>query len=221
MTTVSAYQVGISVAYTNVQPLISRSPCWTYVLDGHRFYVLSLGQEGDWQYDTTTHEWSQLQTQGFDGINFSHGTMWGNRVMGGDRLYAQLLELDPNQAYDNEFRLIPHIVTGGIPTRARNAIGVANFTLTASVGDTASTTIPMSLAFSDDNGVTYSPEFTLALTDVSTQTLIWSALGSFSAPGRIFRVTDYSGPVRIDGADCVLIEGDGVDSGQDQEGRRR
>lgn len=215
MTTVNSGQIGMYVAYSNIQPILSRTKCSTFILDGHRFYLLSLGQEGDWLYDVTTQEWSQLQTQGFQGTNFIHPVNWGLRVVGSDIFYSHLLELDPNQTYDNGFRNVQHIVTGGIPTRSRNAIGVDNFTLTASVGDDGSVTLPMSLALSDDNGVTYTPEFTVPLTNVGSQTLIWSSLGSFAAPGRIFRVTDYSGPVRIDGADCVL-SGNVADGGQEQ-----
>ncbi len=81
--------------------------------------------------------------------------------------------------------------------------------------------MPISLAFSDDNGVTWSPEFDIPLTDASSQLLIWNALGSFAAPGRVFRITDFAGPVRLDGADVVLTQGSGSDSGQDQEGAHR
>lgn len=208
------------IAYYEGQPAVARQTAWTFVMDGHRFYVLPLGPEGDWAYDTTTQEWCQLQTLGFDGMNFTHGCMWGIRVMGGDSLYTYLLEFDPTQPLDEGWRQIQRIVTGGIATRGRSAIGVANFTLTASVGDDTSVTQPISLAFSDDNGVTWSQEFDIPLTDQSTQTLIWNALGSFSAPGRVFRITDTAGPVRLDGADCVLNIGSGADSGQEQEGQK-
>lgn len=214
-------QLGVLIAYSPSQPPLTRQAAWSFVLDGHRFYVLPLGPEGDWVLDTTTKQWSQFQTQGFDGLNFTNGVMWGIRIMGGDALYSNLLEMKPDAVLDDEFRTVEHIVTGGIPTRSRNSIGVANFSLTASVGDDSSISMPISLAFSDDNGVSYSREFSIPLTDIGTQQLTWNALGSFSAPGRIFRVTDYSGPVRIDGADCVLNEGFGADSGQDQEGQPR
>lgn len=214
-------QVATLIAYFEGQPTVTRQSAWTFVMDGHRFYVLPLGEEGDWAYDTTTQEWCQLQTQGFDGLNFTHGVMWGIRVMGGDSLYPFLYELDPEQHADEGWREVERIVTGGIPTRGRSSIGVANFSLTASVGDDASTDQPISLAFSDDNGVTWSPEFDIPLTDSSSQLLIWNALGSFSAPGRVFRITDNAGPVRLDGADCVLTIGSGADSGQDQEGQQK
>lgn len=209
------------VAYYEGQPTVSRQNAWTFVMDGHRFYVLPLGPEGDWAYDTTTQEWSQLQTQGFDGLNFAHGTMWGLRVMGGDSLYPYLLELDPTQPFDEGWREVQRMVTGGVATRGRSVVGVANFSLTASVGDDNSVDQPITLEFSDDNGVTWSDQFDIPLTDASTQLLIWNSLGSFSQPGRIFRITDTAGPVRLDGADCVLTIGNGADSGQEQEGQRR
>lgn len=210
-------QAALLVAYGTGAPGVPRTTAWTFVLDGHRFYVLPLGPEGDWAYDTTTHEWCKLQTQGFPGINFTHGVMWGIRVMGGDALYTYLYELDPTEALDEEWREVEHKVTGGIPSRSRAAVGVANFTLTASVGLDSAIDQAISLAFSDDNGTTWSEEFPIPLTDVSTQTLIWNALGSFHAPGRVFRITDFSGPIRIDGADAVLTVGTGADSGIDQQ----
>lgn len=196
-------------------PSTAATAAWTFVMDGHRFYVLPLGPEGDWAYDFTTQEWCQLQSQGFPGINFVHGVMWGLRVIGGDALYTYLYELDPNQGLDEQWREVQHMVTGGIATRARAAIGVANVTLTASVGLDQEEDQGISLSYSDDNGVTWSMEFTLPLTDVGTQTLLWPALGSFSSPGRVFRFTDYSGPVRLDGADVVLTTGTGADVEQD------
>lgn len=214
-------QASLLIAYGTGDPVTQRQASWTFVMDGHRFYVLPLGLEGDWAFDTTTTEWCQLQTQGFNGLNFTHGCMWGLRVMGGDSLYANLLELDPTQSFDEAWREVKRVVTGGIATRSRASIGVGNFTLTASVGDDNSVDMPISLAFSDDNGFSWSKEFNVPLTDASTQTLIWSALGSFAAPGRVFRVTDTAGPVRFDGADCVLTIGSGVDASQDQEGDKK
>lgn len=219
--TTQSSQMALMVAYGSHQPAVSRQAAWTFIMDGHRFYVLPLGPEGDWAYDTTTQEWCKLQTNGFDGLNFTHGVMWGLRVMGGDSLYTYLYELDPNQPFDEGWREITRKVTGGVPTRSRAVIGVSNFTVTASVGDDASVDMPISLAFSDDNGVTWSEEFDLVLTDASTQTLIWTALGSFGAPGRVFRITDTAGPVRLDGADVVLTIGDGASNDQQDDGQKK
>jgi len=146
--------------------------------------------------------------------------MWGLRVIGGDAIYTYLYELDPNQPFDEAWREVEHKVTGGIATRTRAVIGVANFSLTASVGLDSAVDQAISLAFSDDNGVTWSEEYDIPLTDVSSQMLIWNALGSFAAPGRVFRLTDFSGPIRLDGADVVLTRGTGADSGQEQDGQK-
>lgn len=218
--TTSVSQVATLVAYGTGVPGTSASAAWTFVMDGHRFYVLPLGPEGDWAYDMTTNEWCQLQSQGFPGVNFKHGVMWGLRVVGSDVLYTYLYELDPTQPFDESWREVKHMVTGGIATRARASIGVASFTVTASVGDESATDQPISLAYSDDNGLTWSSEFNLPLTDASTQSLLWSALGSYSSPGRVFRITDFSGPIRLDGADVVLTIGTGADTGQEQDGNR-
>lgn len=212
-------QMPLLYAYKDTEPASSRQTAWTFVMDGHRFYVLPLGPEGDWAYDTITHEWCQLQSNGYDGLNFKNGVMWGLRVMGGDTLYTFLYELDPEQPLDEAWREITRVVTGGIATRGRSSVGVANFSVTASVADVTKTDQPISLAFSDDNGVTWSAEFPLPLTDQSSQRLIWNSLGSFSQPGRVFRITDTSGPVRLDGADVVLTIGTGADSGIEQEGQ--
>jgi hypothetical protein len=220
VTVIEVSQTASLIAYKTKQPINPRQIAWTFVLDGHRFYVLDLGPEGTWAYDTTTQEWCQYQTQGFTGMNFTHGTMWGTRIMGGDSLYPNVLELDPNQSLDEGWREVEHMVTGGVASRSRARIGVANFTLTASVGDDSATDQPITLAFSDDNGVTWSQEFSQMLTDVSTQMLIWNSLGSFAAPGRVFRITDYSGPIRLDGADVVLTIGTGADSGIEQDGQK-
>jgi len=212
-------QTALLVSYKSTAPDTLEQSAWTFIMDGHRFYVLPLGQEGTWAYDTTTREWCQLQSQGFNGLNFTHGVMWGMRVMGGDNSYTYLYEMDPTQPNDETWREVQHMVTGGIATRSRARIGVANFTVTASVGLDSAIDMPISLAFSDDNGATWSKEFDLPLTDMSAQTLIWNALGSFAAPGRVFRITDYAGPVRLDGADVVLTLGTGADSGLDSDGQ--
>src|SRR5665213_2501463 len=81
-------QLAIMGAYGTGVPNTASTQAWTFVLDGHRFYVLPLGPEGDWAYDFITKEWCQLQSQGFPGLNFIHGVMWGLRVIGSDSLYT-------------------------------------------------------------------------------------------------------------------------------------
>lgn len=215
--TTNTSQAVLLAAYKDTAPGIARQQAWSFVLDGHRFYVLPLGEEGDWAYDPTTKEWSQLQTQGFEGLNFTRGVMWGIRIIGGDQLFPFLLEMDPNQPLDDEWRAVQHIVTGGIATRSRANIGVGNFSIVASVNDVAEAGKTINLSWSDDNGSTWSAEQPITLTGEASQFLIWNSLGSFTIPGRIFRISDEAGPVRLDGADVVLNYSNGADSGTDQD----
>ena len=198
-------QLAELIAYGTGVPVTQVANTWTFVLDGHRFWVVSLGPEGDWAYDTTTKQWCQLITQGFPGLNFRHGTMWLYRIMGGDALYPTLYELDPNQPNDEGWRAVQHIVTGGLASRSPELIGVSNFRLTASVGILSDATTDVNLTFSDDNGITWTGPFTITLAQGQTDVpLVWDALGSFSAPGRIFQIADQGGMLSLYGADAAL-----------------
>lgn len=203
--TAKSSQLEMLVAYGTGIPITKTANSWTFVLDGHRIWVLSLGPEGDWAYDKDTKQWCQLQTQGFDGLNFTQGVMWGLRIMGGDVLFSTLYEFDADQPADEGWRPIQHVVTGGIQTRAPNMIGVANFRLTASVGNLSEDSTDVSLTFSDDNGHTWVGPFTITLEQGQTSVpLVWSALGAFAAPGRIFKISDEGGMLSIYGADVAL-----------------
>lgn len=207
-------QAMLLIAYGTGVPITQTANSWTFVMDGHRFWVLSLGPEGDWAYDTTTKQWCQLTTQGYPGLNFTQGVMWNLRVMGGDVLDPYLYELDPDQPDDQGWRPVQHVVTGGLQTRSPNQIGVANFRLAGSAGVLSDATTDVLLEFSDDNGKTWTAmePITVAQGDVSLP-LVWSALGSFGAPGRIFRITDDGGMLSLFGADASLNNYDEDDTG--------
>lgn len=207
-------QAALLIAYGTGVPNDQRDDSWTFVADGHRFWVLPLGPEGDWAYDTVTKQWCQLNTQGFPGLNFRHGVMWKTRVMGADQLYPFLYELDPDQPDDEGWRPVEHIVTGGVQTRSPNMIGVANFRLAATPGHLSDATSTVELTYSDDNGNTWSDPVGIDVAQGAYDTqLVWSALGSFAAPGRIFKVTDAGGTLSLYGADVALNNYDEDDAG--------
>lgn len=193
------------IAYGTGTPVTQVASTWTFVLDGHTFWVVSLGPEGDFAYDKDTKQWCQLITQGFANLNFTHGTMWKTRIIGGDILYPTLYELDPEQPDDEGWRGVLRIVTGGITVRSTNMIGVANFRLTGSLGVISDASTAVNLSFSDDNGITWTTMAPILLVPGQTNTpLVWDALGSFQAPGRIFQVSDTGGMASINGADVAL-----------------
>lgn len=187
----------------------ARSRAWTFVLDGHTFYVLDLGTEGTFLYDIDTQQWCQFITDGHNGWNMKTGIRWGTvgRILAGDETSGRMWELDPNLTTDENFRQINKMVTGNITTRSRVYHAVESVRIAGSFGDlTDIQGASFSLSFSDDGGRTYQGPFIVELTEGNTDTEVaWTSLGSFMAPGRIFQFSDTGGLQRIDGAD-VFIE---------------
>lgn len=192
-------------------PATSRKRAWSFVLDGHTFYVLDLGQQGTYLYDTTTSQWCQFITTGYVQWNFANGCMWGQRIVAGDLITTDVWEMVPGAFFDNGAATITHVVTGGVITRDRVFHSVDQFSLACSVGQLQdqSGAATVNLSFSDDQGKTWTVMDTYTLTqgDYSGE-IAWRALGSFDAPGRIFKITDSGGFLRIDGADAGI---DGFD----------
>jgi hypothetical protein len=205
-----------------------RTRAWSFTLDGHTFYVLDLGQQGTFLYDMLTQKWSQFITQGYVSWNFTNGIMWGQRIIGGDLVTTDVWELRPGSSFfDNGATEILHVVTGGVVTRNRIYHSVESFSLACSVGQlqesggTGITPSPynincypgqlqitppaVTLAFSDDQGKTWVTMDSITLTEGDwSGEIAWRSLGSFAAPGRIFRITDNGGFLRIDGADANI-----------------
>ena len=157
-------------------------------------------------YDTVTNQWANFYTLGYGQWNMLNGCMWGTRVVAGDAVSEQVWELDPASPLDEGWRDIQHVVTGGIAARSRASISCAAVRVSASFGkldDVNGAT--MTLNFSDDWGDTWSDNFTVGLSEGDYGgEIAWRSLGSFMAPGRIFRLTDVGGVIRIDGCDAFL-----------------
>lgn len=198
-----------SVVYSTGIPGSDRTRAWTFVLDGHTFYVLDLGTEGTFLYDIDTQQWCQFVTDGHNGWNLKNGIRWGTvgRVLGGDETGGFVWELDPDITTDESFRQITHTVTGNITTRSRVFHAVESVRIAGSLGAVTDTSgAQFSLRFSDDGGNTWVGPFIVELVenDFSGE-VAWTSLGSFMAPGRVFEFSDVGGLQRIDGAD-VFIE---------------
>lgn len=188
---------------------------WTFTLDGHTFYVLDLGAEGTFAYDTTTQQWARFITEGYSGRwDVTNGIMWGKeRIIGGDLENTKIWELTAAALTDQDDAIeITHAITGGLQTRRRDKLPVSAVRVTGSVGDLGDATgATIALRFSDDNGHTWVGPFTVTLTQADySGEIAYRSLGSFAAPGRIFELTDTSGPKRIDGVDAEI---EGADDG--------
>ena len=199
-------QLPVLVLYSTGLPDSHRSRAWTFTLDGHTFYVLDLGAQGTFCYDIATGAWCEFGTQGLGPWNMVHGTMWGDRIVAGDRLYDYVWELHPDKTLDEDWRDVEHVVTGGLQVRGRKYMQQDALRVAASVGQLDEVNgATLALRFSDDNGQTWSDYFSVTLTegDFSGE-IAYRSLGSFAAPGRIFELSDSGGVIRIDGADAMI-----------------
>ncbi len=214
----AASQLAVQVAYKtgSVENLNLRA--WTFALDGHTFYVVTLGEEGTYVYDLDTGQWAQWQTAGLSGWNMEQGIIWNNRVVAGDQSNPTIWELDPESFLDDGFKTQTRVVTGGLSTRLRNFPPVFEFRITASlaepdVANTAPATQPtVSLRFSDDKGKTYTQAEQDIVIDTTQlrQEISWRSLGVMNSPFRVFEVTDVGAVATIYGAD--------VDVGGEEDG---
>lgn len=210
----AAYRTG------SVQNLTQRA--WTFTLDGHTMYVITLGDRGTFVYDQSTGEWAKWQTEGHSGWNMEIGTTWQNRVIAADQNDPILWELDPTSFVDDGFKPQTRKVTGGLPVRGRAFPSNYAFSLVASLGEPNVPTaenhsvVPgqdpetvhlveptVRLRFSDDQGKTFTDAGTLTIIPGDfVQDLEWRSLGTMRSPGRVFEITDTGAIVRIDGADA-------------------
>ena len=208
-------QLAIQVVYSDATPAPSKTAAWTFRLDGHIFYVLDLGKEGTFLYDLTTKQWCEFSTKGFYGWNMRAGSVWGphNRIAGADSVTPTVWQLDPSQRLDDGFRTISHFVTGAVPTRNRTYLAVESVRITGSFGDLGEmgedVQATFTMRFSDDQGKTWSSDYTLVLVPEDWDgEIAWRSLGSFMAPGRTFEFEDEGGLLRIDGADIFIQDFD-------------
>lgn len=206
-------QTALQVAYRtgSIENLNNRA--WSFTLDGHTFYVLTLGEQGTFVYDELTEEWAKWQTDGLPGWNMEIGTTWRGDVIAADQQNPIIWRLNPDSFIDDDFKPQTRKVTGGLSMRQRAFIANYSFTAVASMGtpevpNTAPATLPtVSLRFSDDQGKTFFDAGSRTLNaDDFTQTLEWRSLGTMQPPQRVFEITDTGAIVRLDGADADVGE---------------
>lgn len=196
-----------------VENLTARA--WTFTLDGHDFYVITLGEQGTWVYDLSTGQWSNWETSGLGSWNMERGITWKGDVIAADREAAVLWRLDPTSFIDDDFTTQERRISGALSLRGNQKVPNFDFRLTASVGEfdvanTAPPTLPiLKLSVSDDQGRTFQDRGTITITDKDfDQEISWRSLGEMKAPGRIFMIIDTGAVARIDGADANVGEDD-------------
>ncbi len=191
---------------------------WTYTLDGHDYYVVPLGDVETIVYDTYSEQWADWGNAdtalwaGKTGINWidsgAFPSGFGTNVLVGDREVGTLYFLDPEYPFDDDPTTdvddrvaFTCIAQGQIVTRGSDAVPCFGVSLTGSFGDTYDSSFTdVMLEVSDDAGRTYVDCGTLSITPADYAARVdWRSLGSMTAPGRLFRITDAGAVTRIDG----------------------
>lgn len=190
---------------------------WTFTLDGHDFYVLRLGEDETLLYDTHSKQWYVWGSdesdiwRAYTGCNWQGADHWahtyGSNVIVGDDGNGALYFLDPEGSLDDDpvsGDALPHtferIITGQVATRSRDAVPCFGVQLIGSIGEAVEASLTdVTLFTSDDEGHTYDEHDTITVAngDYDARAEWWS-LGSFVAPGRLFKVRDFGALCRVD-----------------------
>lgn len=185
------------VVWTTGAPNATRQRAWTFDFDGHTYYALDLAENGTVVYDLLTQQWSHFETAGYGGHwNMKNGFHWraGKKIVGGGISSGILYEMSPGTFFDDGWRPVVYEVRGVLFAGDISFHRQYALRLVGSAGRTADTISPvLNMRFSDDQGVTWSDEYSVELTADSRQRIEFRSLGAFTSPGRIFRLYDQGG----------------------------
>lgn len=203
------HQLPVLVAFKTGTPEDNDFRSWFFDLDGHTFYVLVLGQIGTFLYDFTTQTWSQFVTEGQVVWNAEIGVVRNGQIFAADVINPIIWEVTPELFTDEEFKPIRRTVTAITPARNRVAQQVGAIRVYASSGaaqePNSGVDATMTLSYSDDQGQTYTEFASIEISEALTQEYAFRSLGAVQQPGRVWRIEDVGGPVRIDDAQIDLL----------------
>lgn len=183
--------------YTTGVPDTRRSRAWAFDFDGHVFYVLDLGDKGALVYDVATQQWSKFETKGYMGHwDFKNGYQWraANLTVGGSIVGGGMRQIDPTTHLDEGWRPVDYEARGVLLGSGADYHRQYALRLVGATGQNVDDVSPvLRMQFSDDQGVTWSPEHKVALKADTRQRIEFRSLGAFTTPGRIFRLYDEGG----------------------------
>lgn len=190
---------------------------WTFTLDGHDYYVIRLGNIETLVYDTYSEQWSVYGDaedslwEAYQGINWigsgSLSDRYGSNIIVGDDSNGALYFLNP-EAYSDDDRVdgeltprtFERVFQGQLTKRSYDYEKCYAVELLGSIGKMDQPTLTdVTLYISDDQGITYSDMGTITIPNESYKTRVdWRSLGSFTAPGRLFKIVDTGALHRVD-----------------------
>ena len=193
---------------------------WTMTLDGHDLLVFRLGTLNQTLvYDDHTESWYIWSSKTHDKWRAYNGCNWdgasnyagayGSNIIVGDDGNGSLYFLDPNKdlddhpltgiddAYPFQRLVMAQRVGAGYDRKKCYAVNILGSTGEGSTTDETLTAI--TLYTSDNQGHDYTNHGTINVVPEEYDTrLQWRSLGSYKAPGRIFKVEDFGALKRID-----------------------
>lgn len=197
---------------------------WAFTLDDHDFLVIQLS-ETTLVYDFLVQKWyswgSGISTDGWQAVkgqnwNANLGTIMDSlggyaqsNVICGDGETGALYFLDPELAEDYSSlgvagQPFSRVITGQIAMRGTEFVSCPAVDVTSSAGQSVDSLVDgtVTLTLSDDKGHSFFDAGSLTPPVGEYDfVLSWGSLGSFSGPGRLFRLTDYGVLSRVDGLD--------------------
>lgn len=196
---------------------------WNFVLDGHEFYVLRLGDQKTLVFDLSTGQWHNWGTGITEKWNISQGINWlggnslaseyGSNVLVGSDYDGVLFILNPYAVLDEDVNgtegTFERTVQGQLILRGYDRVPCFGVQLYGDIGkawEAGDWTVK--LETSDDLGNFYYDHGSITMDkDNYEQRIEWRSLGSMKAPGRLFRITDYGAFQRLDGLELIEPNG--------------
>lgn len=163
---------------------------WTFALDGHTFYALSIGGQGTYCFDVSTGQWSERQSYEFATWRARVGVNVGAQIYAGDIEEGILWAFDRYAFEDDEGPMV-RTATGAMLMAGVRA-PCHSFSVDCSTGSTddpAARPVAV-LHISDDGGNTWKDMGQAGLGRLGQYDarLRWSRLGLMKPPGRIFKL---------------------------------
>lgn len=146
---------GLAEQIRAVSPMSLR--CWWYALDGHAFYVLTLGGASTWVFDLSTERWAVYDSLGYDYWRAHLGVDAGDTIYAADNISTTIWRLSPEAATDAGDEIVWEFMA--VAPMAEGRAVVANLELGCSVGHgprTGQGSEPLiGMKYSTDGGQTF------------------------------------------------------------------
>jgi hypothetical protein len=203
-----AHQLG---AYALVLPFADRRDlyAWRFPQDDHEFYVLQLGGDSTLIFDKSTGQWARWKSPDLTYWRGSDGRDWEGFNVCCDSRDGRIWEIDPEGRLDDGDTPITSVVTGMMTQRFANHTPIYRAELAVSEGEPPSGVeegeVTISLRTID--GLNSYSHGSVIPPDIGEDaTIRWYGLGTASAPGRVFEITDTGYARRIDGFNIEVGE---------------